>query len=387
MHDNRDAPNQPDDERVRPLSDILVVDFTSLLPGPLATLLLVEAGAEVIKIERPETGDEMRSYEPKWGRDSVNFSLLNRGKQSIEVDLKDEDSRDRVLQLVAEADVLVEQFRPGVMDRLGLGYAEVALTNPELVYCSITGYGQTGPKRARAGHDLNYVAEIGLLSLVLVPGTAPTLPLGLIADIAGGSYPAVINILLALMMRRVTGRGCYLDLAMSENVLPLLYGPLGSGQVSSAWPRPQGELLTGGSPRYNIYPTSDEKFVAAAPLEDRFWSSFVEAIGLEHQWRDTAVDPQGTIARVAEIIRAETASHWEGVFEVADCCCSIVKTVEEVFDDEHLAVRGVFDQSVSNQIGDRIRALPVPIASPLRAPVPHTACAPSLGSDSLKLLP
>ena len=145
-----------------PLQGLLVLDFSTLLPGPMASLILAEAGARVVKIERPGRGDEMRSYEPKLGEDSVNFAMLNRGKQSIALDLKAPDAVQRLMPLLKSADILIEQFRPGVMERLGLGYETLRKINPQLVYCSITGWGQTGPKASVASHDLNYVAETGM---------------------------------------------------------------------------------------------------------------------------------------------------------------------------------------------------------------------------------
>src|SRR5258705_677588 len=147
-----------------PLADVRVLDFSTLLPGPLATLLLAEAGAEVIKIERPGRGDEMRSYAPKFGADSVNFALLNRGKRSIAIDLKDKTAIGKLQPLLESADVVVEQFRPGVMDRLGLGYEALSTINPRLIYCAITGYGQHGPRADTAAHGLNYIADSGILA-------------------------------------------------------------------------------------------------------------------------------------------------------------------------------------------------------------------------------
>ena len=146
-----------------PLSGVKVLDFSTLLPGPMATLFLAEAGAEVIKIERPGSGEDMRHYPPFWGRESINFAMLNRGKKSLAMDLKNPDERERLRPLIESADVLVEQFRPGVMKRLGLDYEAVARINPTVIYCSISGFGQTGPKRDRAGHDLNYIGDAGLL--------------------------------------------------------------------------------------------------------------------------------------------------------------------------------------------------------------------------------
>jgi crotonobetainyl-CoA:carnitine CoA-transferase CaiB-like acyl-CoA transferase len=183
----------------QPLAGVRVIDFSTLLPGPLATLMLAEAGAEIVKIEKPWLGDELRAYAPQSGGSSIGFALLNRGKRSVALDLKDPAARGRLLPLLRTAAVLVEQFRPGVMARLGLGYEAIREINPRIVYCSITGYGQSGPKAAVAGHDLNYGAETGLLALAAGgPAGAPTVPPGLIADIGGGALPAVINILLAL---------------------------------------------------------------------------------------------------------------------------------------------------------------------------------------------
>ena len=240
-----------------PLSDVRVLDMSTLLPGPLATLLLAEAGADVLKVERPGIGDEMRSYTPKLGESSANFALLNRGKHSVAADLKDPSGKARIFALACEADVLVEQFRPGVMKRLGLGYAEISEANPGLVYCSITGYGQNGPDAQRAAHDLNYMAESGLLDLVRDEEGNPPLPPVLAADIAGGAYPAVINVMLALRAREATGHGTHLDIAMRANLGTLAYWVQATHAASGAWPRPGGELVTGGSPRYRIYGTAD----------------------------------------------------------------------------------------------------------------------------------
>ena len=223
-------------EAVQPLAGVRVLDFSTLLPGPLATLILAEAGAEVIKIERPGRGDEMRSYVPKFGADSVNFAMLNRGKKSIAIDLKDAAAREALLPLLREADVVVEQFRPGVMDRLGLGYEALAQINPRIIYCAITGYGQTGPRAHVAAHDINYVAESGMLSLAAGEGGAPIVPPALIADIGGGTYPAVINILLALRARDTSGKGCKLDIAMGDNLFTFLYWAMGNGLAAGEWP-------------------------------------------------------------------------------------------------------------------------------------------------------
>jgi len=226
--------------RPKPLDDIVVVDFSSLLPGPMCSLLLAEAGAKVIKIERPGQGDEMRGYEPAAGSDSANFILLNRGKTSISLDLKSANDKQTALSLIEKADVLIEQFRPGVMERLGLSYEITKALNPGIIYCSISGYGQSGPARDLAAHDLNYMARSGLLSLSGDEHGQPGLPCALIADIAAGAYPAMMNILLALQQRAKTGHGAWLDIAMGDNLLPMLYWALGEGELtgpSQRWVR------------------------------------------------------------------------------------------------------------------------------------------------------
>lgn len=362
---------------MQPLSGIRVLDFSTLLPGPLATLILAEAGAEVIKIERPGGGDEMRSYSPKFGADSVNFALLNRGKRSIAIDLKAAGARERLMPLLTTADVLVEQFRPGVMERLGLGYEALAKINPRLVYCAITGYGQDGPRADVAAHDLNYVAEAGMLALAAGADGAPVPPAALVADIGGGSLPAVINILLALRERERTGRGCKLDIAMAENVFSFMYWALGNGLAAGAWPKPGAELVTGGSPRYQVYRTRDDRFIAAAPLEERFWQNFCALIALPDALRDDAKNPAETKRAVAERIRAKTADEWHRLFAGNDVCCAVVASLEEALADPHFKARRLFERKLAAG-GREIAALPVPVAAAFRS-AETAAGYPALG--------
>lgn len=362
---------------MQPLQGVRVLDFSNLLPGPLATLILAEAGAEVLKIERPGGGDEARATQPRLGADSISFAMLNRGKRSLALDLKDPQVVSGLRPLIASAQVLVEQFRPGVMDRLGLGYEAVKAINRRIVYCAITGYGQTGPKAQLAGHDLNYIADTGLLSLSAGGDGAPAVPPGLIADIGAGSLPAVLNILLALRRAEATGEGCKLDIAMCDGLFAWQYWAIGQGALTGDWPRPGGERLTGGSPRYRLYRTADRRFVAAAPLEQRFWDNFCEAIGLEAEMRDDAKDPEATGAAVAAIIGARPAAHWRGLFEGRDVCCNIVRSVQAALDDPHYRARGLFDAGL--KAGDtRLPALPVPLAPVFREPA-RDAGYPALG--------
>jgi crotonobetainyl-CoA:carnitine CoA-transferase CaiB-like acyl-CoA transferase len=310
---------------MKPLDGCLVLDFSTLLPGPLATQMLAQAGAQVISIVRPRA-EEMPA-----------LASLARGKQRIEVDLKNMDDHERLQPLLARADVLVEQFRPGVMRRLGLGYEDVRAANPRLVYCSISGYGQYGPRRGVAGHDINYLAETGLLSLSMGGSAHPVMPPALIADIAGGSYPAVINILLALRERDRTGTGRHLDIAMTDHVFTMMLGR---------------SVITSGSPRYRLYPTKDGRVVAVGALEQRFWDEVCELTGLDVELRDDARDPARTADRLAAIIASETADTWARRIAGRDCCCSIVATIDEAMADPHFRARGVAPEGVYSAWSD-----------------------------------
>src|SRR5665213_374835 len=254
---------------MQPLNGLLVLDFTTLLPGPLAALMLAEAGAEVIKIERPG-GEDMRRFLPVIDGESAVFAMLNRGKQVLTLDLKSAAEREKLIPLIQRADILIEQFRPGVMARLGLGYDAARALNPRLIYCSISGYGQSGPRVAEAGHDINYIGNTGLLDLQPGPIERPVVPPMLAADIAGGSFPAVINVLLALRARDQSGQGCHLDIAMTDAMFTFAWYALALGQASGQFPKPGEMWLVGSSPRYQLYPTKDGRIVACGAIEQKF---------------------------------------------------------------------------------------------------------------------
>jgi crotonobetainyl-CoA:carnitine CoA-transferase CaiB-like acyl-CoA transferase len=364
----------------QPLSGLLVLDFTTLLPGPLATLLLAEAGAEVVKIERPG-GEDMRHYEPRFDGESAMFTLLNRGKKSLVLDLKNDSDQARLRPLIERADVLVEQFRPGVMSRLGLGYADVHALNPRLVYCSITGYGQSGPRADEAGHDLNYIGNTGLLALNPGPPDRPVVPPALVADIGGGTLPAMINILLGLRQRDATGQGCHVDIAMANAMFTFAAHALAAGQATGEFPRSGGARLSGGSPRYQLYPTSDGRLVACAALEQKFWLTFAAAIGLAPVFVDDRRDPAATTAAVAAIIARRSAAEWRPVFAAADCCVTIMSTLEEALVDPHFAARGLFSHRVAGPSGQTMPALPVPIDPAFRDDPMRVKSVPKLGGE------
>jgi crotonobetainyl-CoA:carnitine CoA-transferase CaiB-like acyl-CoA transferase len=296
------------------------------------------------------------------------FALLNRGKRSLVLDLKDPDDHARLTPLLGRADILVEQFRPGVMERLGFGYAAVRRINPRIVYCSISGYGQSGPRMHEAGHDLNYIGATGLVALQPGPIDRPVVPPALIADIGGGTMPAVINILLGLRQRDASGEGAHLDIAMTDAMFTFAWLGLAVGQATGRYPGP-GELRTcGGSARYQLYPTRDGKLVACGALEQKFWETFCATIGLAAKFINDRGDPAATKAAVAAIIAGNTAEHWLPKFAAADCCATIVASLEEALSDPHFVRRGLFDHTVSTASGASMWALPVPVVPQFREP-------------------
>jgi len=361
---------------MQPLSGLSVLDFTTLLPGPLASLMLAEAGAEVVKIERPG-GEDARGFSPFLDGESTAFALLNRGKKSLVLDLKSEVDRAKLKPLIERADVLLEQFRPGVMARLGLGYDDVRTINPRLIYCSISGYGQSGPRAAEAGHDINYIGNTGLLDLQPGPVAAPVVPPMLAADIAGGSFPAVINILLALRARDQSGQGCSIDVAMTDAMFTFGWAALAIGVATGSFPKP-GELwLVGGSPRYQLYPTKDDKLVACGALEPKFWAAFTKAIALPAELVDDKRDAKATRTAVAAVIAGRTADEWRSIFAAADCCTTIVLPLEQALRDPHFVARGLFAHTIESAAGKTMSALPLPIAPQFRA-APGAKKAPKL---------
>jgi crotonobetainyl-CoA:carnitine CoA-transferase CaiB-like acyl-CoA transferase len=349
----------------QPLAGLLVLDFSTLLPGPLAALMLAEAGAEVIKIERPG-GEDMRRFPPTVDGESAAFAMLNRGKQVLTLDLKGAGDREKLKPLIARADILIEQFRPGVMTRLGLGYDDVRTLNPKLIYCSISGYGQSGPRAEEAGHDINYIGNTGLLDLQPGPIERPVMPPLLAADIGGGSFPSVINILLALRARDQSGHGSHIDIAMTDTMFTFAWYALALGQASGRFPKSGEMSFVGGSPRYQLYPTRDGRIVACGALEQKFWLAFTALIGLAPELVDDRCDPKATRAAIAGLISARTSAEWKLLFAKADCCVTIVRPLEEAVRDPHFAGRGLFAHSVENASGKIMPALPLPIAPQFR---------------------
>jgi alpha-methylacyl-CoA racemase len=358
--------------RAFPLSGLTVLDLSRLVPGPYATMMLADLGARVIKIEQPEGGDPMRSLPGA----SPAFENLNRNKESVTLDLR--RGREVLLRLARRADVLVEGFRPGVVDRLGIGYRRVARVNPRIVYCSISGYGQSGPLRDEPGHDVNYLARSGLLDATGPPGGEPTIPALLSADLAGGALMSLVGILSALLERERTRRGQYLDVAMLDGLLSLAFLPACYWMGGEAPPR-RGRLpLTGGLARYGVYRAKDARHVSLGCLEPKFWTALCERLGLPDLLRAPAGAraEERARARIGRVLRRRRAADWE---RLPDLPVAAVRTMGEALRDPHVRHRGMV-----RRVGGLLQmAFPVRFS---RARIRRPARAPRLGEHTEAML-
>jgi alpha-methylacyl-CoA racemase len=347
-----------------PLDGVRILDLSRLLPGAYASQMLADFGADVIKIEEPGSGDYGRFMPPHGaGGMSLYFLAINRNKRSMTLNLKTERGREIFQRLVKAADVVLESFRPGVLERLGLGYTQLKEINPRLVYCAISGYGQDGPYRLRAGHDLNYAGYAGLLDYNRGSNGEPAMPPTQLGDLAGGSFMSVIGIMAALLGRAQTGEGRMVDVSMTEGVMALL--PL----VATAFlntgkaPRPGTSPLDGGLPCYNIYETRDGKHVTLAALEYKFWHTFCTHIGhLELLPFHLPAGPQEreqAIEIVRAVFKTRTRDEWLAELAEIDACVGPVYTLDEALNDPHAQARGT---SVSGgqpgADGEAFRTLP-----------------------------
>lgn len=321
------------------LANIRVLDLSQYLPGPFATRLLADMGADVVKVE-PPGGEPGRHFDGEGKPGASPFWRVNNaGKRVIMLDLKSEDGRNQLTRLVQSADVLLESFRPGVMDRLGFGAERLRELNPQLVHCALSGYGQTGPYRHRSGHDINYEALTGGLNQC---GTKerPVIPFPPMADYAS-ALQSVVTILGALLGRGRSGTGCNIDIAINESLL--LWNAL-----SFAAPMARGEgVLNGGAAFYQIYPTADGRFVTLSPLEPKFWENFCAAVG-RSEWITRRYEPlpqEGLIADVTALFRSHPLAHWDEVLGNADCCYQAVLDLNEAVNHPQNRARGLIHES------------------------------------------
>ncbi len=324
------------------LQGLRVLDLTRLLPGPVAALRLAEMGADVLKIEAPGAGDPTRtmlqaSSDRVAGRPGAFYRLVNRGKRETRLDLKSEAGRNVLRALASEADVLIESFRPGVMERLGIGYEMLRVLNPKLVYCAISGYGSTGPFASHAGHDLNYIGYAGVLEQLASRDGAPILPNFQIADVLGGAASAVTEILAALWHVARGGNGRFVDISMTHATHANNFVAQVSVTNDGAAPPAGSGLLNGGVPCYNLYRTQDGRWLAVGALELKFWETLCHALdrpewAFRHWSVGQAIGGPDAVAltqELARVIASRPLAEWVNLLEPLDCCVSPVLTAAE----------------------------------------------------------
>ena len=316
-----------------PLADVRVLEMAGMGPGPHAALVLSDLGADVVRIERPGTSQHRNPREQR-----------PRGRRLVELDLKAEAGRDGVLALVEHADVLIEGFRPGVMERLGLGPSECGARNPGLVYARITGWGQSGPLAATAGHDINFISLTGVLEAIGRAGGPPTVPLNLVGDFAGGSVYVALGVLAALLERRGSGRGQVVDAAIVDGTSSLAH-TIWALRAAGRWHDGRGtNRLDSGAPFYDVYETSDGGHMAVGAIEAEFYAQLVGGLGLDPSALPPQDDPAGwpeLRAKFAAAFASRSRDDWVAVFEGTDACVTPVLSFDEVARHPHMAARGI----------------------------------------------
>jgi alpha-methylacyl-CoA racemase len=375
-----------------PLSDIRVLDLTRLLPGGFCSLMLADLGADVVKVEDTGMGDYVRWAPPYYGSDeqqalgtrSALYLALNRGKRAIRIDLKAEAGRDAFLRLAREYDVVLEGYRPGVLDRLGCGYDRLREENPGLVYCAITGYGQTGPHTARAGHDMNYLGLTGLLGLTGEPGGRPIQAAGQIADVGGGAMMAAFGVMAALRERERSGEGQVVDVSMTDGALSWLAMAAAQYLCDGQVPERGRGSLTGGFLCYYPYEAADG-WITCGALEPKFWQAFCHGVG-----RADLIDKQfqapGSDAwrEVAELFRARSRDEWRAFNDEHDAMIEPVLDLDEALDSDLARAREMVVELDQPELG-AVRLLGLPIKFS-RTPGDPTRPAPALGEHTAEVL-
>lgn len=323
-----------------PLAGIRVVEIASIGPGPFAAMMLADHGAEVLRIDKPGGRDV--------GIRDFNKDPMLRGRDTLELDLKSADDQKIALELIARADVVLEGFRPGVMERLNLGPENCHEVNPSLVYARMTGWGQSGPLARRAGHDINYIALAGALAAVGTQHSGPVPPLNLVGDFGGGGMMMAFGICAALLQAKMTQKGTVVDAAMVEGTALLMTMPFAL-KAQGLWPSGRGSnLLDGGAPFYGTYQTSDAEWVAIGAIEEPFWQELIEKLHLEGDVLRHRMNPSywpQIHGLIAQRISEKTRQEWDTVFEGSDACFAPVLSMEEVTDHPHNLARDIFHRS------------------------------------------
>ncbi len=368
------------------LSGLKILDASRLLPAALCTQMLGDLGADVLKVEEPGRGDYQRSFPPMGKADSGTFLLCNRNKRSMTLNLKHEEGKRIFRELAAQADVVVEGFRPGVMERLGLSYDALKAINPRLIYCAISGYGQDGPYRRVAGHDLNYMGVIGALPLFGKAGEGPMVP-GLLAADIGASLCGAWGILAAVLARQNTGEGQFVDVSMMDAAVSFLTYHAAEPLFGDVEPRGGEYRNTGGAPCYGIFRCADGHYVTLGALEDHFWVRFCDLAGVPQIKDDPFPEGEAREAQfrlLEDVFRQRTRQQWVDLFFANDIPGGPVNTMREAFDDPHMRARQML-LHVDHPVEGRIPQLGFPVkfsGTPARIDAPP----PSLGQHTADIL-
>ncbi len=363
-----------------PLAGIRVLDLSRLLPGPFLSMVLADMGADVIKVEAPGMGDYLRHIPPSKGGMSGRFLAINRDKRSLVLDLKTEAGREALLRMAESADIVIESFRPGVMKRLGVDYQALKARNDNIILCSLSGYGQEGPMKTRAGHDLNFIALAGVLAMGGECGGKPMMPGTQIGDLSSALWGATA-VLGALVGRSKNG-GQHLDISMTESALALLAAELGNLDCGTTTPTRGQESLNGGLACYGVYRTKDDKYLSVCALEPKFWLAFNEAIGRTCDVSETMADShaQEQLRReLSDIIAGKTRDEWVKVFSQYDCCTEAVLELDELRAHPLHSSRNVFFTVPCD--GGEVLQVRTPVG---QASAKHLA--PTLGQHSAEVL-
>lgn len=370
-----------------PLNNLKMLDLSRLLPGPYCSLLLADLGMEVLKVEDPEQGDYMRLMGPIRKKEGAYFLTLNRNKKSMILNLKAKEGKEVFYKLIETYDIVLEGFRPGVMERLGIGYQELRKRNPRVILCSLSGYGQDGPYRDRSGHDINYIGLGGILELTGTKETGPLIPGVQIADIGAGAMMAAISILAAVVHRNKTGEGQHLDIAMHDGVVSWLSIHAGKYLTDQILPQ-RGEMhLSGRYACYQVYPTKDGRYMSLGALEPKFWKNFCDAVGKKDLIPKQFIEGDERVRIIQEIkdlFRTRTQKEWTDFFKEVDACCEPILTLDEVFQNPHVLHRKMLIE-YDHPVEGKVRQVGNPIKSslfPLETPTP----SPQWGEHTLEVL-
>ena len=369
------------------LKSLKMLDLSRLLPGPYCSLLLADLGMEVLKIEDPEMGDYMRVMGPAQKKESAYFHALNRNKKSMLLNLKTKEGKEIFYKLIDTYDILLEGFRPGVMDKLGIGYQELKRRNPRIIFCSLSGYGQDGPYKERSGHDINYIGLGGILELTGPREGDPIIPGTQIADIGGGGMMAAIAILAAIVHREKTGEGQYLDVAMHDGVISWLSIHAGKYLLDKELPK-RGEMhLSGRYACYQVYSTKDGRHMSLGALEPKFWMNFCEAIGRKDLIYKQFIEGEErlqVIKEIQDLFKTKPQKEWVDFFKNVDACCEPILTLEEVFQHPHVLHRKML-MEYEHPVEGKIRQVGNPIKSS-QYPFEIRSPSPSWGEHTMEVL-